>query len=120
MVWDVTVMVTISDGAGILLLQQSLNHQIVFFILSRSSMVGVVSWHPILLIVGIATATETKKKTSKSKTKTILFSIIGSVIYQIKGDKSTRTLMGLSSSMPMSPQPLQRHSESESSDALTT
>ncbi|KAI8552545.1 hypothetical protein RHMOL_Rhmol06G0275300 [Rhododendron molle] len=45
MVRDVAAAVTIGNGAGVLLPRRSLDHWIVFFILSRGSVVGVVSWH---------------------------------------------------------------------------
>ncbi|KAI8531507.1 hypothetical protein RHMOL_Rhmol11G0141200 [Rhododendron molle] len=40
----VAAKVTIGDGVGVLLPRQSLDQRIVFFILSRSGVIGVVSW----------------------------------------------------------------------------
>ncbi|KAG5540470.1 hypothetical protein RHGRI_020623 [Rhododendron griersonianum] len=53
MVWDVAATVTINDGVGVLLPQRSLDHWIVFFILSKGGMVNVVSWCLIMPIVGV-------------------------------------------------------------------
>ncbi|KAG5546215.1 hypothetical protein RHGRI_018409 [Rhododendron griersonianum] len=50
MVRDVAAAAAIGDSANVLLPRRSLYHRIVFFILSR---VGVVSWHPIMSIVGV-------------------------------------------------------------------
>ncbi|KAG5533737.1 hypothetical protein RHGRI_027802 [Rhododendron griersonianum] len=50
MIRDVAAMVP----AGVLLPRRSLDYRIVFFILSRGGVVGMVSWHSIRSIVGIA------------------------------------------------------------------
>ncbi|KAF7135035.1 hypothetical protein RHSIM_Rhsim08G0219400 [Rhododendron simsii] len=52
MVRDVAAAVTIGDGDNVLLPWRSLGHRIVFFMLSRGNGVGVVSWRPIMSIVG--------------------------------------------------------------------
>ncbi|KAG5540324.1 hypothetical protein RHGRI_020532 [Rhododendron griersonianum] len=50
MVRDIAATMTFGDGSGILLPWRSLDHRIVFFILSRG---GVVSRHPIMSIVWV-------------------------------------------------------------------